>query len=328
MKASVCTKFGPPEVLQIKIIDKPIPKDNEVLIKIHATTVTKFDCWIRGSSRMFRFLMRLATGIKFPKDTILGTEFAGQIETVGKDVTQFREGDQVFGSLGMRMGAYVEYICLPQDGVLAIKPVNMTYEQSAAIQQGALTALYLLRKIKIQKGQKILIYGASGGVGLSTVQLAKYFGAEVTGVCSTTKVELVKSMGANKVIDYTTTDYTQAGETYDIIFDTIGTSPFSGSVKSLKDDGIYLFVTYGLRRTLRARWLNLTNSKKAVSWLIEETIEDLINIRDLIETDKLKAVIDKIFPLEQAAEAHAYAESGQKIGHIVITPVDSNLEGK
>jgi len=210
------------------------------------------------------------------------------------------------------MGAYAEYICLPQDGVLAIKPVNMTYEQAAAVQQGALTALYLLRKIKIQKGQKILIYGASGGVGLSTVQLAKYFGAEVTGVCSTTKLQLVKSMGADKVIDYTTTDYTQTGETYDIIFDTIGTSPF------------YLFVTYGIRRNLRTRWLNLTSSKKAVSWLVEETREDLIYIRDLIEAEKLKVVIDKIFPLEQAAEAHTYAESGQKIGYIVITPVDSN----
>ena len=208
--------------------------------------------------------------------------------------------------------------------MLAIKPVNMTYEQAAAVQQGALPALYLLRKIKIQKGQKILVYGASGGVGLSTVQLAKYFGAEVTGVCSTTKLELVKSMGADKVIDYTTTDYTQASETYDIIFDTIGTSPFSGSVKSLKNDGIYLFVTYGIRRMLRTRWFNLTSSKKAVSWLVEETREDLIFIRDLIETDTLKVVIDKKFPLEQAAEAHRYAESGQKIGSIVITPVDSN----
>jgi NADPH:quinone reductase-like Zn-dependent oxidoreductase len=267
--------------------------------------------------------MRSVTGIKFPKDTILGTEFAGQIETVGKDVTQFKEGDEVFGYIGMRGGAYAEYICFPQDGVLATKPVNMTYEQAAAIQQGGLTALYLLRKIKIQKGQKILIYGASGGVGLSTVQIAKHFGAKVTGVCSTTKVELVKSMGADKVIDYTTTDYTQTGETYDVIFDTIGTSPFSGSVKSLKDDGIYLFVTYGLRRTLRARWLSLTNSRKAVSWLVEETREDLIAIRDLIETGKLKVVIDKTFPLEKAAEAHAYAESGQKIGHIVITPFDA-----
>lgn len=324
MKASVCTKFGPPDVLQIKIIEKPIPKDNEVLVKIHATTATKFDCWIRGSSRMFRFLMRLVTGIKFPKDTILGTEFAGQIETVGKDVTQFREGDQVFGYLGMRMGAYAEYVCIPEDGVIAIKPANMSYEEAAAVQQGALTALYFLRKIDVQSGQKILIFGASGGVGLFAVQLAKYFGAEVTGVCSTKKIELVKSMGADKVIDYRKEDYTKHDATYDIIFDTIGTSPFSGSVRSLKDDGIYLFATYGIRRNLRTRWLNLTSSKKAVSGLLEETREDLIYIRDLIEADKLKVVIDKIFPLEQAAEAHMYAESGQKIGYIVITPVDSN----
>ncbi len=326
MKASVCTKFGPPDVLQIKEIDKQIPKDNEVLIKIHATSATKFDCWIRGSSPMFRFLMRLVTGIKFPKDTILGTEFAGQIEAIGKDVTQFKKGDRVFGYLGMRMGAYTEYICLPQDGILAIKPVNMSYEQAAVVQQGALTALYLLRKMNVQKGQKILIYGASGGVGLFTVQLAKYFGAEVTGVCSTTKLQLVKSMGAEKVIDYTTTDYTQTGETYDIIFDTIGTSPFRGSVKSLKHDGIYLFVTYGIRRMLRTRWLNLTNSRKAVSWLVEESKEDLNYIRDLIEAGKLRVVIDKTFSLEQAADAHRYAESGQKIGSVVITMIDSNLE--
>jgi len=268
--------------------------------------------------------MRIASGIRKPKKPILGTELAGKIEAVGKDVTLFRKGDQVFGYLGMSMGAYVEYICLPEDGVLAIKPVNMTYEQAAAVQQGALTALFFLRKANIQSGQKILVFGASGGVGLFAVQLAKYFGAEVTGVCSTTKLELVKSMGADKVIDYTKEDFTKRGETYDIIFDTVGKSPFSGSKRSLKKEGIYLFTTYGLPRFFRILWLNLTSSKKAISGLLEETTEDLIFLRELIEAGKLKVVIDRRYPLEQAAEAHRYVETGQKKGNVVITVEHNN----
>jgi NADPH:quinone reductase-like Zn-dependent oxidoreductase len=212
----------------------------------------------------------------------------------------------------MSMGAYAEYICLPEDGVLAIKPANMTYEQAAAVQQGALTALYFLRKANIRSRQKILVFGASGGVGLFAVQLARYFGAEVTGVCSTTKLELVKSMGADKVIDYTKEDFTEKGATYDIIFDTVGKSPFSGSTRSLKKEGIYLFTTYGLPRLFRMLWLNLTSSKKAISGLLEEKTEDLIFLRELIEAGKLTVVIDRSYPLEQAAEAHRYVETGQK----------------
>ncbi|MFX1482167.1 MAG: NAD(P)-dependent alcohol dehydrogenase [Promethearchaeota archaeon] len=323
MKAVVCRRFGPPEVLQTKMIDKPIPKDNEVLVKIHAATVTKFDCWIRSSSRMFRFLMRLATGIRFPKDTLLGTELAGEIEAVGKDVVLFNIGDQVFAFLGMRMGAYAEYICLQEESVMATKPINMTFDEAAAVQQGALSALYFLRMTNIQRGQKILIYGASGGVGLFTVQLAKYFGAEVTGVCSTTKIDLVKSMGADKIVDYKKEDFTKSGEIYDIIFDTIGTSPFSGSVRSLKDGGIYLFVTYGILRSIRARVHNLTSSKKTVSKIIEETTDDLLFIKNLIEEGKLRVAIDRRFPLDQAAQAHRYVETGRKKGNVIITIVDS-----
>jgi NADPH:quinone reductase-like Zn-dependent oxidoreductase len=226
----------------------------------------------------------------------------------------------------MSMGAYAEYIFLSEDGALAIKPANMTYEQAAAVPQGALTALYFLRKGNIQSGQKILVFGASGGVGLFAVQLAKYFGVEVTGVCSTTKLELVKSMGADKVIDYTKEDFTKHGETYDIIFDTVGKSPFSGSKRSLKKEGIYLFTTFGLPRLFQILWLNLTSSKKAIIGLLKETTEDLIFLRELIEAGKLKAVIDRRYPLEQAAEAHRYVEKGQKMGNVVIT-VEPNAKG-
>jgi len=322
MKAIVYTEYGPPDVLQLTEVEKPTPKANEVLVRIYATSVTKYDCWMRSftaSTRFLALLFGMNFGLIRPKKPILGTELAGEIEAVGKDVTLFRKGDQVFGYPGMSMGAYAEYICLPEDGVLAIKPANMTIEEAAAIQQGALTALFFLRKGDIQSGQKVLVFGASGGVGLFAVQLAKYFGAEVTGVCSTTKLELVKSMGADKVIDYTKEDFTKRGETYDIIFDTVGKSPFSGSKRSLKKEGFYLFATYRLPRLFQILWLKLTSSKKAISPLLKETTEDLIFLRELIEAGKLKAVIDRSYPLEQAVEAHAYVETGQKKGQVVIT---------
>jgi NADPH:quinone reductase-like Zn-dependent oxidoreductase len=323
MKAIVYTKYGHPEVLQLTEIEKPTPKDNEVLIRNHATTATKFDCWMRSSTAPlgFGFLMRMATGIRKPKQPILGTELAGEIEAVGKDVTLFSKGDQVVGYLGMSLGAYVEYICLPEDGVLARKPANMSYEEATAV-QGALTALYFLRKanIHIKKGQKILVFGASGGVGYFAVQLAKHhFGAEVTGVCSTPKLEFVKSLGADSVIDYTKEDFTKRSDTYDIILDTVGKSPFSGSVRSLKKEGKYVFTTYGIPRIIRVMWLNLTSGKKGMSGLLEETTEDLAFLLKLIETGKLKTVIDRRYPLEQAAEAHRYVETWQKKGNVVIT---------
>jgi NADPH:quinone reductase-like Zn-dependent oxidoreductase len=322
MKAIVCTKYGPPDVLQLKEVKKPTPKNNEVLIRIDATTVTKYDCWVRSfkaSTRFLALLFGMNFGLIRPRNPILGTELAGAVEAVGKDVKLFRKGDQVFGYPGMSIGAYAEYICLPEDGVLAIKPANMTIEEAASVQQGALTALFFLRKGNIQSGQKILVFGASGGVGTAAVQLAKYFGAEITGVCSTTKLQLVKSMGADKVIDYTKEDFTKRGETYDIILDTVGKSPFSGSIRSLKKEGFYLIVTCGLPRHFRILWHNLTSSKKAISPLLKETTEDLIFLRELIETGKLKSIIDRRYTLEQTTEAHRYVESGKKKGNVVIT---------
>ncbi len=325
MKAIVYEKYGPPEVLQLQKVETPIPKDNEVLIKVFATSVTKYDCWQRSSTAPtgFGLLSRIASGIRGPKKPILGTELAGEIEAVGKDVQRFKKGDQVFGSIAMNMGAYAEYICQPEEegehGAVAIMPSNMTYEEAAAVPQGALTALFFLRKGNIQSGQKVLIYGASGGIGLYSVQLAKYFGTEVTGVCSTPKLELVKSMGADKVIDYTQEDFTKRGETYDIIFDTVGKSPFSGSKRSLKKEGVYIFATFGLPRLFRMLWLKLTSSKKAIIGLLKEKTEDLIFLRELIEAGKLKTVIDRRYPLEQASEAHRYVETGHKKGYVVIT---------
>jgi len=331
MKAIVYEKYGPPEVLHLKEVDKPTPKANEVLIKIYATTATKYDCWVRSFKASTRFLA-LFFGMNFglirPKNPILGTELAGVIEGVGKDVKLFRKGDQVFGYPGMSLGAYAEYICLPEDGALAIKPTNMTYEEAAAVQQRALTALFFLRKGNIQSRQKVLIFGASGGVGTFAVQLAKHFGAEVTGVCSTKKLELVKSLGADKVIDYTQEDFTKNGETYDIIFDTVGKSPFSGSIKSLNKEGVYLLTTYRLPRLFRIIWLNLISSKKAISPLLKERTEDLIFLRELIEDGKLKVVIDRRYPLEQAAEAHRHIETGHKKGSVVITVGKNNNAGQ
>jgi NADPH:quinone reductase-like Zn-dependent oxidoreductase len=325
MKAIVYEKYGTPDVLQLKEVAAPTPKDNEVLIRVYATTATLYDCWMRSNTAPpgFGLLMRLAIGIRKPKQTILGTELAGEIEAIGKDVKLFRKGDQVIGYTGMNLGAYVEYKCLPEDGVLALKPTNMTYEEAVSI-QGALTALFFLRNGNIQKGQKVLIFGASGGVGLFAVQLAKYFGAEVTGVCSTTKLDFVKSLGADKVIDYTQEDFTKNGETYDIIFDTVGKSSVSRSKKSLKKKGSYLFTTFGLPKLVQVLWLSMTSSKKLFFGTLKEKTEDLVFLKKLFEAGKIKPVIDRLYPFEKIAEAHAYVEAGHKKGNVVITVERSN----
>ena len=321
MKAIVYTKYGPPDVLQLKEVDKPIPKDNEVLVKVYATTVTKYDCWSRSCTAPTGFWLpsRIASGIRKPKITILGIELAGEIESIGKAVKKFKEGNQVYGFTGEGMGTHAEYICMPEDGALAIKPANMTYEETACVPYGALTALFFLRKGNIQSGQKVLIFGASGGVGTAAVQLAKYFGAEVTGVCSTTKLELVKSLGADKVIDYTKEDFTKSGQTYDIIFDTVGKSSVLGCKRSLKKKGFYLLATFGLPKLVQVLWLSMTSSKKVIIGMVKERAEDLIFLKELIEAGKIKSAIDKRYPLEQTAEAHRYVETGQKKGNVVIT---------
>ena len=315
MKAIVYTKFGPPEVLHLQEVEKPTPKDNEVLIKIYATTVVKEDPDMRASPGF--------NGILKPRHSILGQELAGEIETIGRDVTRFKPGDPVFGF--DMFGAYAEYKCMPESGALTIKPVNLSYEEAASVPNGALTALPFLRdKGKIQSGQSVLIYGASGSVGAAAVQLAKYYGANVTGVCSTTNLEWVKSLGADQVIDYTREDFIKNGKTYDIIFDTVGKRSFSECKGSLTAEGIYLATVPTPVIMLQALWPAKSGGKKAKFVAAglrsaREKIKDLVFLTELIEAGKIKAVIDRCYPLEQMAEAHRYVEKGHKKGNVVIT---------
>ncbi|CAG0990988.1 MAG: NAD(P)-dependent alcohol dehydrogenase [Candidatus Methanoperedens sp.] len=334
MKAIVYTKYGPPDVLELKDVEKPAPKDNEVLIRVHATSVNFGDLLARNFKDispgkfsmplLFWFFAKMYFGFTKPKITILGNEFAGQIESAGKDVNLFKKGDQVFGYLGQNMGAYAEYLCMPEDGCVAIKPANMTYEEAAIVPYGAIMALNLLRKMNIQSGQKVLVNGASGGIGSAAVQIAKYFGAEVTGVCSAPRLEFVKSLGADKVIDYAKEDFTQSGETYDLIFDILGKSSFSGCKSSLKQNGRYLLASFKMKQLFQMLWTKMAGTKRVICALAIDKQEDLIFIKELIEAGKIKSFIDRRYLLEQTAEAHRYVDLGHKKGNVVITVEHNN----
>ncbi len=331
MKATVCTKWGPPDVLELQEVERPTPKDSEVLIRIYATTVSAGDCELRGLKFPLglQLLMRIGFGFRGPRKKILGQELAGEIESIGKDVKIFKEGDQVFAHTGMGMGAYAEYICLPEEseqveGVLAIKPANMTYEEAAAVPLGGLEALHYLRKGNIQSGQKVLINGAGGSIGTIAIQLAKHYGAEVTAVDSTGKLEMLRSFGADQVIDYTQEDFTKGSQTYDVIFDVVGKSPFSRSERSLKQNGTYLLANPEPSQMLRGRGTSRRSSKKIISGNSSYRPEDLVFLKELIEAGKIKPVIDRRYPLEQTAEAHRYVEKGHKKGNVVITVEHNN----
>ena len=322
MKAIVYYKYGSPDVLQLKEVEKPIPKDDEVLIRIVAATVIAGDCEFRSFKfpLWFWLPLRIYAGFLRPKRVnILGQELAGEIESVGKDVKLFNKGDQVFAATAIGMGAYAEYKCMREEKVLAIKPSNMTYEEAAAVPTGGLNALHYLRKGNVQSGEKVLINGAAGNIGSFGVQIAKSFGAEVTGVDSTEKLDMVRSIGADHVIDYTQEDFTKNAGTYDIIFDAVGKSSFSRSIRSLKKNGRYLLANPRPSQMVRGLWTSMTSSKKVLFEFAPYKSEDLVFLKELIEAGKIKSVIDKRYPLEELAEAHRYVDTGDKAGNVVIT---------
>ena len=329
MKAIVYTRYGPPEVLQLTEVEKPIPKDNEILIRVYATPVNYGDIIARnfGNIPAHEFNMplplwlpaRISFGFRKPKNQILGSELAGEIEAIGKKVTRFRKGDQVFAYRGMQMGANAEYLCMPEDGMVAIKPANMNFEEASAVPYGGIMALSLLRKVNVQSGQKVLINGASGGIGSLAVQLVRYYGAEVTGVCSSPRLELLRSLGADKVIDYTKEDFTRNGERYDLIFDILGRSSFSHCKGSLTKNGRYLLASFKMKQLFQMLKTSILDRQKVICGLASEKLEDLVFLKELAEAGKIRTIIDKCYPLEQTAEAHRYVEGGYKKGHVIIT---------
>ncbi len=320
MKAIVCTRYGPPEVLQTDEVEKPVPKDDEVLIEIFATSVTTGDCEIR------RFKMpawlwlpaRLGFGIRGPRNKILGQELAGKIESVGKDVKRFKQGDRVFARTGFGLGAYAEYKCMPENGVIAIKPANMSCEEAACVPMGGLEALHYLSKGNIRRGQQVLINGAGGSIGTFAVQIAKSFGAEVTGVDRAEKLDMLLSIGADHIVDYYKEDFSRSGKAYDVILDMTGNISFSACVRSLKKNGSLLLANPSLSHMVRGAWTSKTGSKKVVSGGVGEKDDGLIQLRELIEAGKIRSVIDRRYPLEKMVEAHRYVDEGHKKGNVAI----------
>src|SRR5882762_2582575 len=321
MKAIVYERYGPPDVLELKELAKPTPKDNEVLIRTLATTVTSGDWRVRSLDMPvgFGLIARLVLGVSRPRQPILGSELAGKVESVGKDVNKFKVGDEVFAFTGARLGCHAEYKCMPEDGAVVLKPANLTFDEAAAMSSGGTTALDFFRRGKLQRGEKVLVNGASGGVGTAAVQLAKHFGAVVTGVCSTANVELVRSLGATQVIDYTKEDFTRNGETYDVIVDTVGTAPFSRSKDSLREAGRLLLVLSGLPDMLQIPWVSITSSKKIIAGPAAGRVEDLRFLAELAQAGEFRPVIDRRYPFEQIAEAHRYVDTGRKKGNVIIT---------
>ena len=315
MKAAIYTQYGLPDVLQLKDVAKPAPKENEILLRIKATAVNSGDVRLRKADPL---AVRLFFGLLKPKITILGSVFSGEVESVGKQVKRFNMGDQVFGHTDMRFGAYAEYICLPEDGSLALKPAGISHDEAAAIPFGGVAALHFIKRAMIQANQKVLIVGASGAVGSAAVQLAKSYGAMVTGVCSTSNIDLVKSIGADKVIDYTKEDFTQQGQIYDLIFDAVNTISVSRSLTSLAKNGIMILSAAGMNEMFQGLWISLTSKKKVITGVVSHQAADIIFLKELIESGKFKPVIDRTYPLEQIAEAHAYVDKGHKRGNIVI----------
>ena len=322
MKAAVYRRYGPPEVVRIEDVPKPVPKDDEVLVRIHATTVAAADWRLRRAAPV---LIRLMNGLWRPTKTLtLGMEFAGTVEAVGRTVTRFRAGDEVFGSSGFQFGAHAEYLCLPEGGMLAAKPANMPLDEAAAVMFGGISALHFLKEARIQAGHRVLVYGASGSVGVFAVQLAKHFGAHVTAVCSTANLELVKSLGADDVVDYTKQDFSDAGRVYDIVFDAVGYSGFRRTLRSLKRGCPYVRCGAGrgtlpiLGAMLRGAWISWTGAAKVIGGVARFAPEYQALLKELIETGKLRTVIDKRYPLDQIAEAHRHAEAGHKRGHVVV----------
>jgi len=321
MKAVLWTKYGSPDLLNLGEVVKPIPKDDEVLVKIHASNVTPGDCEIRRFDMhvLFWFPVRIYMGLFKPKRPILGMELSGEIEAVGKNVNQFKVGDHVAAGTGMGLGAYAEYKCLKESAFMSPKPSNLSFEEATTIPTGGTNALHYIRKANLQSGQKVLIIGAAGCFGTYTVQLAKLAGVEVTAVDSTDKLEALRSIGADNVIDFTKDDFVKNGEVYDVIFDIAGKNSVSRNMKSLKNNGRYILATPWVKQVLQGLWSSVISGKKFIFSLANERIEDLVYLTGLIEAGKLKPVIDRIYPLEKTVQAHHRVESGQKIGHVVIS---------